>query len=72
MKIDETQDLFALYSTRYSMHTAHIVALFDSEEEARAYIRLCDYPQKLFVKRVSFSQLIRSYELWLNIERRYA
>lgn len=48
MKIDETQDYFALYST----HTAHIVALF--------------------VKRVSFSQLIRSHELWLNIERRYA
>ena len=41
MKIDETQDYFALYST----HTAHIV---------------------------SFSQLIRSHELWLNIERRYA
>lgn len=72
MKIDETQDLFALYSTRYSMHTVHIVALFDREEEARAYIRLCVHPQTLFVKRVSFSQLIRSYELWLNIERRYA
>jgi len=68
MKIDETQDYFALYST----HTAHIVALFDSEKDARDYIRLCDHPQTLFVKRVSFSQLIRSYELWLNIERRYA
>ena len=48
------------------------MALFDNEKEARDYIRLCDHPQTLFVKRVSFSKLIRSYELWLNIERRYA
>lgn len=71
MKIDETQDYFALYST-HSTHTTHIVALFDNEQEARDYIRLYDRPQTLFVKRVSFSQLIRSYELWFNIERRYA